>query len=554
MYEEMLKDMFPTSRWDIVWAEKPTEAVEKFEDSYFDCILIDYEISSGFTGRDFLRWIRAEGGEISGTDKHTPIFLFSQYKGEKREGFSAYDVNKFNAEKEFIYKEDVKGRLSGPGGSTEIREWTQSLFEDAMIPRCTPKLETEYEPLETVLVHKPTDEITRVDPDHLEAYLLEEPLHLNTAQQQHRRFLDTLAEAADRPTILDTKRLLFEVVRDANEDERREWLSRILLHPEIQRLRRVFANSKGSSHLTSMIGSSERAMSPVLEDLLDKLSQMDAEKITSLMLRGLTISEVFGDENEDVQKRDQQVVPPVSNLYFMRDPAFTLGNRVFLSQMYWPVRRRETSILRLIFNEHPFFRQAFVEELGERQVDQIVSVEGGDVMAIKPGVYAIAESERTDRKAIEEVARTLLEKGNADRIYQPRIPVKRAFIHLDTVCSLAGPDYCVVHSEATEAYASTLCWRNSDEPDLLGKDFVSILEEEFGFSRIETSDRQEQRQDATNVLMADPETVVAYERNENTNDDIKDKGLNVAEFKGGELVKGLGGPRCMTMPIRRGEL
>jgi len=541
-HEDLLQAMFPPSRWDIEWATNLEEARKKFRhQNDFSCVVVDSHINQDSNGgRKFLEWSRTDGGEV--TDKHTPLFLLSRHR-EGDSAFTAHTLGEYNVD-EFIYKPKLE-ELQERHGRERIRELSQSLFEEAMVRRCTPKLETEYGPLETVLVHRPTEEMLRVDPDNLEWYLLEMTVNVENAQQQHQGFVDTVRREAGRPVVLDTARLLFEVVREADEEERRRMVEEVLLSPEIIRLSQTFENA-------------DRSFSPVLQQQVGQIAAEEPETIVKRMLLGLTVSETEGNL-KNLNTRDQQIIPPVPNLYFMRDPAFVLGEHIFLSRMYWPIRRRETPILRLIFHRHPFFQKAKVIDEELDGGEQIFSVEGGDIMAIEPGIYAIAESERTNRQAIERIAHILLESG-AKRVYHPKIPVKRAFIHLDTVCSIAGSNHAVVHEEAIEAYAYTFLWDSAEAgPKPLERNFIEILQNEFHRSEIPTAGGSpykelDQINDATNVLMVDPSTVVAYNRNENTNQAIRNAGLKVAGFDGGELVRGLGGPRCMTMPIRRGTV
>jgi arginine deiminase len=53
------------------------------------------------------------------------------------------------------------------------------------------------------------------------------------------------------------------------------------------------------------------------------------------------------------------------------------------------------------------------------------------------------------------------------------------------------------------------------------------------------------------VFTIAPGKVVGYDRNQRTNAALRDAGVEVLDFEGSELVRGLGGARCMTMPIER---
>ena len=62
---------------------------------------------------------------------------------------------------------------------------------------------------------------------------------------------------------------------------------------------------------------------------------------------------------------------------------------------------------------------------------------------------------------------------------------------------------------------------------------------------------REQWNDGSNTLCIAPGVVVVYDRNDETNRVLREKGLRVLELHGAELSRGRGGPRCMSMPLER---
>ena len=48
-----------------------------------------------------------------------------------------------------------------------------------------------------------------------------------------------------------------------------------------------------------------------------------------------------------------------------------------------------------------------------------------------------------------------------------------------------------------------------------------------------------------------PGTIIAYDRNYVTNRLLEDEGVEVLKIPSGELSRGRGGPRCMSMPLVR---
>ena len=96
--------------------------------------------------------------------------------------------------------------------------------------------------------------------------------------------------------------------------------------------------------------------------------------------------------------------------------------------------------------------------------------------------------------------------------------------------------------------------RVTPQPDLIG-----ALSEGMGVGRLrvistgedEVAADREQWDDGNNTLAVRPGTVVAYERNVDTNRRLDEAGVEVLTVPGSELPRGRGGPRCMSCPVLR---
>ena len=67
------------------------------------------------------------------------------------------------------------------------------------------------------------------------------------------------------------------------------------------------------------------------------------------------------------------------------------------------------------------------------------------------------------------------------------------------------------------------------------------------------SSSREQWNDGSNTLAIAPGEVV-YDRNTITNKALEEAGVKLNYIPGSELVRGRGGPRCMSMPLYREDL
>jgi len=313
---------------------------------------------------------------------------------------------------------------------------------------------------------------------------------------------------------------------------------------------------------------------------------------------------------------------PSPNLMFMRDPATVVGEGVILSQMARPARRREPLLMRYIFTRHPLFAAGGAEPplLFDRlQTDQIRSlsatgghdpytVEGGDVLVVRPDLLLIGASERTSIEGIDVLARELRRRGSPVRtIYAVIMPKQRSTMHLDTIFTFLSRDECLVYPPLILPGGGEqvgIVRLSRDEHGVMRavtehRSLIACLQEELGrpihaipcggTSRL-YQDR-EQWTDGANAFALRPGLILGYERNEQTFKALSASGYRsvdqenivrwepdlsapdggrwienpalIAEIRdhperkyavkisGLELSRARGGPRCMTMPLER---
>lgn len=392
---------------------------------------------------------------------------------------------------------------------------------------------SETKPLKEVILHRPGKELLNLMPDMLEELLFDEIPYLDKAIEEHDQFADIFRENGVKVLYLE------ELAAEALADEK---------------IRLNFINEFiDEAHV---VREDERAY---LSDLLKELSP--SELILKTM-EGIRREEMGANKknrlSDFVACDDYFITKPMPNLYFTRDPFSLMGSRVSLNKMWSDIRNRETIYGKYIFNYHPdFIGTKFVYNREEK-----FSIEGGDELILNEDTLAIGISQRTDAKAVEILAENILKAGEFKKVLAFVIPKKRAFMHLDTVFTMIDVDAFTVHPEIEgplEVYELSL---KNDEVEVrrLEGDLEHILAGALNMDRVRLircaggnpiDAAREQWSDGSNTLAIKPGEVIVYDRNNVTNEVLDKAGIKLHVMVSGELSRGRGGPRCMSMPVIR---
>lgn len=400
------------------------------------------------------------------------------------------------------------------------------------------KLNSEYATLKTVLMHRPGIEIDRLTPYNKKEYLFEDVPYLEEMQDEHDEFRLIITEATGAKIyrlhelltdVLENERLLLDSVKDALEMTR----------------------------LTHMA-----------EELAYRLSPAECG---GALIEGIQVGEVkakFPDGFFKDMSDYDYIMLPNPNFYFMRDPAAVVQNGVISARMKFPGRQGETHSIRMIFKHHPLFKENYHQIYPPENANgHIPNIEGGDIIVLSKKSLAIGYSERTDIEAIQEVAKQVLKDDAVERVYQVHLPKLRNCMHLDTVFTIIDQNLIVTYPGAMETELTTTIYRKEalDEEgnvilsqEKLHNSFLEVLKNEIKYLEvIETGgghpeySAREQWYDGANVFAISPRRVISYNRNKYTNRLLKEAGVEVLEIRSSEVSRGLGGPRCMTMPLER---
>lgn len=398
---------------------------------------------------------------------------------------------------------------------------------------------SEVGKLKRVMLHRPGKELERLTIDNKDELLFDDILWVEEAQKEHDAFADILRD--NGVEVVYFRNCLSHVLRD--EEVRDSLLDDAL--------------------------SLEAIDLPLLTALKSVLMQESPGDLAETLIAGLTKKEAleFLGPCSSLLLRtmfDRDfLIRPLPNLYFQRDPFSFVKNGVILSVMNYEARRKEPLYAKYIFKNHPYFKN--IEILfGEHPRDTYpYNIEGGDILVLSGSVVAIGVSQRTAAGALQIVGKNLAEKAGITTVLAVDIPKTRSAMHLDTVFTMVDKDAFTIYPEVKDYIR---LWELQYSPngeisslqehqnlgDCLKKtlclDNVRFIETGGGDP---VAAARDQWNDGTNTLAIAPGVVVTYRRNVTSNRVLQENGIKVFEIKGGELGRGRGGPRCMSMPMMR---
>lgn len=394
--------------------------------------------------------------------------------------------------------------------------------------------------LKTVMLHRPDVEVEQIIPEYLEQMLAEDTPYVPAAQKEHDVFAKILSD--NGVCVLYLKDLFCESVKDKS-------------------VREKYIDDYVS--VAGVKGESLRAA--VKEYLADK----SPAELFYEVCKGVKRSDLMGIKPLPIPLQIEEAYPfvtdPIPNVYFTRDVGICVGNGMIISHMSMPSRVREALFVRYIHDFHPDFAKVDVPLWYDKEMPY--SIEGGDVLVLSDKVLAIGCGERTTIAAVEQLALRLFNNGY-ERILVFNNPRSRKYMHLDVLCTMVDRDKFLVHPciydkqfNVYELTKGTGCepLAISCTTDPVDKIFARVLKiPAVKFIEVGGGDpiiaAREHWNMGGNSLAISPANIITYNRNDVTNELLTKAGIKVNTIPGGELSRGRGGPRCMSMPINRDNI
>ena len=406
---------------------------------------------------------------------------------------------------------------------------------------------SEVGKLEAVLLHYPGAEVENMAPRHAQRALYSDILNLSIARKEYDQLLGVLKMTS---SVFEISDLLTDVLKQ-------ETLKEELIH-------KVCETEQAITYMDYLLGLPAATLSTILVEGLP------------LQIETLT----------DFLREEYYALTPLYNFYFTRDPSVVIGNRALVCKMANNVRARESLITEAIF-QSGLLGTSPVINVPELACDNPrVMIEGGDILVVNENILLVGNGARSSTEGIDLLVQEFCKFGPSKKhvIVQQLPHSPESFIHLDMVFTLLDHDkamiykplimssspYQTVHIEINHGKVSKISQVNGIL-GLLRRLDVDLDPVVCGGKADEWDQEREQWHSGANFLAIAPGKVLSYARNIHTLEeldkhgfevvtaneviqgkyDLSSSGKCVITIEGSELPRGGGGPRCMTMPLRR---
>lgn len=399
-------------------------------------------------------------------------------------------------------------------------------------------VKSEIGKLRRVMLHRPGVELSNLMPDYLERMLAEDTPDVKMAGQEHDVFAGIIRSSGAEVVYIED--MFASVIKD---------------------------EAVKNAFIDDYVRLGIRGLS-LSEAVREYLRSVPSDKLFDATAKGVTRADLENIDKKPIQYYVKEDYPfladPLPNIYFTRDISFSLGTGIAISAMCTETRMRETLFIRYIHKYSEYFDKGGVDLLYDYNCGD--GIEGGDVLSLSDKCVAIGSGERTTVAAVERLAKTLFARGY-EKVLLFKFPNARTYMHLDVLMTHVDYNKFLAHpcvaDKWFDVYELTPGANGEIRVSLTTDPVERILEralglDEVNFVKVAGGDpiqyRREHWNMGANSLALAPGNIITYDRNSITNELLDKAGVKVNPIPGGELSRGRGGPRCMSMPMLREDI
>ena len=466
---------------------------------------------------------------------------------------------------------------------------------------------SEIGELKRLLVHSPDKGLGKVIPSKAQDWLFEDIVHLKSIRENEYDYYTKLLLY-----FLDPEKMKpgMAFIDDPKNDRAFYKPGRPHFHAseKVLELEWLLASILNDVDIKNQLIAAVAAIEGCSYQLQEDLKKYTPAKLASTFLSG-------------VDSQNELLFPPIPNFIFTRDIGIVIKDHLVLNKPAKLARKREALFAKYLFHYHPLFKNSAsniielsqkdpIALLNEKENEEKVTLEGGDIMMISPQHVIIGVSERTSMSAAIQLTEILFSKALVDKISIVKIPKKRDYMHIDTIFTQVKKDTWVIlgnfskeglqdkeNNQVSQYFKSSqkesvTIWKferaKQNSPTIIN-DLEQLLDEiskeDFGCKNgaqfIYSGNNEfpynarEQWTDSCNLLALKEGVVLGYDRNDKTVEAFKNKGFEVVHVKellidfekgikspstiqntiilmpSAELSRARGGFHCMSMPIER---